>query len=104
LVLSYNFLNNLAILYAQQRPVTLPRQGITAAAGTFLARGSNKMKLHNTYSWTNFTALIAFTTYLVYHFTRNAGSNFRSLTNILHCCQRWDVFQLPCDWTVSQPS
>jgi len=26
------------------------------------------------------------------------------LTNILHCCQRWDVFQLPCDWTISQPS
>jgi len=40
--LSYNFLNHLAILYAQQRPVTLPRQGLTAAAGTFLARDSNR--------------------------------------------------------------
>jgi len=42
LVLSSSFLDSLAILYAQQRPVTLPRQGITAAAGTFLARDSNK--------------------------------------------------------------
>jgi len=53
---------------------------------------------------TDFTAFIAFTILKIFHLTRSAGSNFRSLTNILHCCQRWDVFQLPCDWTISQPS
>jgi len=53
---------------------------------------------------TDFTAFIAFTILKIFHLTRSAGSNSRSLTNILHCCQRWDVFQLPCDWTISQPS
>jgi len=60
--LSPNFLNRLAILYAQQRPVTLPRQGITAAAGTFLARDSNKFKCHYINLRTNFTTFIAFAT------------------------------------------
>jgi len=40
-----SFLGSLAILYAQQRPITLSRQGITAAAGTFLARDSNRCNL-----------------------------------------------------------
>ena len=33
---------------------------------------------------------------------QNPGSNFRLLTNILHCCQRWGIFHSPCDWTIFQ--
>ena len=44
--LPHNFLNRLAILYAQLRLVTLPRRGITAAAGTSLARDSNKFTVN----------------------------------------------------------
>jgi len=35
---------------------------------------------------------------------QNAGSNFRLLTNILHCCRRWGVFQPPCDCWIFQNS
>jgi len=40
----------------------LSRQGITAAAGTFLARDSNRVLIINSTPRTNFTATIAFTT------------------------------------------
>jgi hypothetical protein len=35
---------------------------------------------------------------------QNLGSDFRLLTNILHCCQRQDLFHLLCDWQTLQPS
>lgn len=63
LLVDLNFFDRLAALYAQSRPVTLPRQRLTAAAGTLLARDSSRY-CHNVFPRLDFTAALAFMTFV----------------------------------------
>ncbi len=95
--LIYNYLKRFATLYAQLRPVTLPRQRLTAAAGTLLARDSLWILNHSFKSTHRLYSFNSLHDYSNLSSPQIPGSNFHSLTNILHCCQRWVIFHFPCD-------
>lgn len=101
-ILKFHKINNIYHLSYALHPI-IPNNAspfcITAAAGTELAR---------TYS--SNTVIIVFEKRILHlknrlhHSRKIAGSNFRPLPNIPHCClfQVRTVFQFLCGWSFSQ--
>jgi len=102
LFVSLNFFDRLAALYAQSRPVTLPRQRLTAAAGTLLARDSSRY-CHDAFPRLDFTAALAFMTF-VDHLRDSLVQAFAHWPIFPTAAGGGILFHFPCGWATSQPN